>query len=1429
MIPSPLRENVQHFRGREWLLPPLLDWIERSERRMFLLTGPPGAGKSLLMAWLSGAGPAPADSLPRDQLARIRGYVKASHFCVAKSSSTAPRDFLESVADQLSNSVEGFAESLAESVSAHVNIRVEQKVGEVGAGGRAVAVHIEHLHVASNDDEAAFRDVLVEPLKRCCERQGCGNLVILVDSLDEGATHSGATTIVRLLTKLTDLPAQVRLLVSSRPDPRILRWFREVEPLDLEQAPDNRRDVEQYAREYLRELDEALRDTVAARVANAADGNFLYARLVLEDLLARHPSEQPEVLDAVALPPDLPGLYHDFLTREVGDDEERWEASLKPVLGLVAAARDDGLTLAQLNAISGRDSGPTLRALKQYFSGPFPDGPFRIFHDSFRGFLFDDASNLDYRIDAAAMHRRIADHYTQRTLETQAPPDEYGLRHLIAHLLACGDFDRAVGQIDQAWLDRRYVQCGYNDSGFLEDVTLVWQALIEQRPEDLVALTRVQAARVVVGRRLDDYTDEDLVNLVLIDRAAEAKAHAHLRLDAGTRVESLLAVYAALEERGQADAGLLDRAAESLPAIRNEYSRASAQVNLVQCNVRHGRLQQAESIARAIQDASRREEALGITAEALVRAGSGDRALELACLHREHSQTKEQAAALAAFARAQAEAGDHDTAERHIQAIPHARIRSEALCDLATRVAQAGTPERAEQIADAIPDAGVRGQALVAVALTLASKQHRRVLLDRALDAAAELDRARDYSWHHAGRGLVKTAMAAGAFEEARRVAQSLFHAEDRSAALLELATRHREAGDTESGRCFRDAEAAALDCDRPMAQAEALRDLAGVLARLGLPDASRVFDSARAAARNIEHPERRAAALEGLAIAMAQSADPAAVPVFREAARGIRAVAEQLMQENEAHNAVLREEGRGGFRFVNTPDPLRAAPAFAEALAASGDSEQALEVAGEIASITDRIATLYRVSRGMHAGGDNAGAARTFEDALDTTTTIENKSTQSGVLFDLLRTLDEDGRPEREEVLQRCIRAAEAVPATGHRVRELRTLATYLARRRDPAAAPVFDKTLKAARAHRPGNRRTQVLKRVIEAVIDAGQPGRAQRIAELITEVSEREAMLRYGDAMRRIDEGLLDDTAAIEDPDLFFYWKQQVQHALALAFASAGRLDAALGLAGRIVYRLEYDLGRPETSVQAMLAAGRGEDIPRWIEDLKSPVLRVMALRDYAAWQAETAPAAAQQVLEQAAAAADALDEPKSRPRLLASTARAAVRAGLYDQAREIAERIEVPLWRLQALSELAGAAAVSGDGRTPDLVALAEALARQLHAEGKGHDAFAILAAELLPAGAPWAESLFAEALEESRRSRARYNVLAEGLARAGRFGEALVLIGSGGTDFYVAQLAFWAPALEPRETGLSVAALREAAGVAGWVDETWAAVNEILSE
>lgn len=312
-LPSTVERNSKHFTGRAWLLPHLFEWFEQSDERMFILTGDPGTGKSMITAWLAGAGPLPGDAEAQAQLERLRSWVKATHFCIAASGSTAPRALAQNVAEQLTRNVTGFGDALAATLADQVQISAEQEIGIVEAGGSVTGVRIERLNLGGLSEEFSFDRTLREPLQKLYANGHAEPTLLLVDALDEAATYKGAIDIVRLLARLHDLPQQVRILVTTRPDPRVLKHYREVEPFDLiEDAPADVDDVRLYAYERLAKakLDDERQTGLAGRIAQAAEGIFLYAHLVLDDLLPRLP-DIPD-LATMPLPKGLSGLYHDF-------------------------------------------------------------------------------------------------------------------------------------------------------------------------------------------------------------------------------------------------------------------------------------------------------------------------------------------------------------------------------------------------------------------------------------------------------------------------------------------------------------------------------------------------------------------------------------------------------------------------------------------------------------------------------------------------------------------------------------------------------------------------------------------------------------------------------------------------------------------------------------------------------------------------------------------------------------------------------------------------------------------------------------------------------------------------------------------------------------------------------------------------------------
>lgn len=302
-LPKTIAANIEHFTGRTWLFPTLLDWFVRSDQRLFLLTGGPGTGKSMIMAWLAGSGPMPVEVEARQQLEQLRSWEKAIHFCVAASGSTDPKELARQMAGQLTRKVPGFGKALVATMGEQVQIASEQHVDRVEKGGIVTGVYIANLNLGGLSEELSFNRILRDPLKRLYEDGYEEPMLLLVDALDEALTYSGGTNVVQLLAKLTDLPAKVRILATTRHDPRVLKCFREVKSFDLIlDAPFDADDIRVYVDERLAlstpAIDYEKRDLLAKRISEAAKGIFLYAYMVLGDLLAR----LPDVPDLAGVP-----------------------------------------------------------------------------------------------------------------------------------------------------------------------------------------------------------------------------------------------------------------------------------------------------------------------------------------------------------------------------------------------------------------------------------------------------------------------------------------------------------------------------------------------------------------------------------------------------------------------------------------------------------------------------------------------------------------------------------------------------------------------------------------------------------------------------------------------------------------------------------------------------------------------------------------------------------------------------------------------------------------------------------------------------------------------------------------------------------------------------------------------------------------------
>jgi len=474
-----IADRAREFIGREWVFAAIDRWLaDPAGQHVFFLGGGPGSGKSAIAAQLvrRARGEVVADAYPALAKTGLAFY----QFCQAQNDPTLdPLSFVKTLSLQLAHGYPPFAELLIQVGAQHPSIQVRQDVGSMAAGGRMTGVAIQELVLGNLSPRIAFQHVVRTPLVEMVRNGFADTILVLVDALDETLTYDPADNLVRLLADITDhpqeLPAQMRFLVTSRPDPRVVDLMGDPTLTIVDDAPDNLNDVQAYAYRRLAYLVEPQRSDWAKRIAETGEGNFLYARYVLDDLPA-----DLEKLAQLTLPKDLDDVYRRFLKRELGRQGRTWR-EYRPLMGLLVVARGTGLTRDQLAGILAQRPSAlesVLEPCMQYLNGPFPAGPFRIYHQSFRDFLLKDPV---FQVFAGEAHTDIADYYWKITLDQETAKrdwsrcDRYGLENLATHLYQPGQFERLASLIDPSWMAARFESSSYTYDGFLADLNLAWR------------------------------------------------------------------------------------------------------------------------------------------------------------------------------------------------------------------------------------------------------------------------------------------------------------------------------------------------------------------------------------------------------------------------------------------------------------------------------------------------------------------------------------------------------------------------------------------------------------------------------------------------------------------------------------------------------------------------------------------------------------------------------------------------------------------------------------------------------------------------------------------------------------------------------------------------------------------------------------------
>ncbi|WP_406699467.1 AAA family ATPase [Singulisphaera sp. Ch08] len=422
---------TQDFTGRGWVFETINDWLALPEGpRFFLLTGAPGSGKTAIAGRLLQF--AQGDVPPPEGLGALaRGFVSAVHFCSDRQGgANHPLHFVQSLADQFMRTLpSAYTEGLVgnQDVPAPA-VNVGQIQGGA-SGAQVIGVYIENLVLSSMSPEEAFHRLIWNPLASLFSRGFDRQVVVLVDGLDEARRYSGPVGIANLLARADTLPAGVRFLVTSRPDPWTLRPLQPSLPVECSLSSghsQSQQDVEQYALHMLfkyPQLGSNLEPGYSAAecahdVVEECGGSFLHAVSCLSELAVSGVQITRESLRGMSQ--TLAGFYRNLLARVAGRDEYVWLGQYQVLLGTLAVARE-ALTEGQLADFVGTSVLPIRRRLTNLReiltvdeSLPPERRSWSLFHHSFSDFLVDSTRAGEFYCDTKHQHARFVAYYRRK-------------------------------------------------------------------------------------------------------------------------------------------------------------------------------------------------------------------------------------------------------------------------------------------------------------------------------------------------------------------------------------------------------------------------------------------------------------------------------------------------------------------------------------------------------------------------------------------------------------------------------------------------------------------------------------------------------------------------------------------------------------------------------------------------------------------------------------------------------------------------------------------------------------------------------------------------------------------------------------------------------------------------------------------------------
>ncbi len=360
-----------HVGTRQWLLDDISSWKKkvlsnRNQPNMCIISGNPGMGKSVLAARL-------CFTYKKDDA--LAGCFFFQHHLGRRSN---PKMLVHSLCHQFQSTIEGYSELIEEEVA---------------------KIDLDSLTIFE-----LFSYLIKEPLSCLCSTRDVK--MVVIDALDECDYDSRSDLLKLLLRDFIKLPRWIQIILTTRPDKKILRSLKKIKSV-IEIIPEDSRnlnDIRLFLRDFLKDkMSNEEFDSGVELLVKKSEGMFLYFHYAVDALEDKQSVSLEELKDLL---PDGIDDYYELNFHRLYDSlgKKQYQVFLQ---GILMARSDFPQDLVgSLLGITTLEAKKVISMVSTLL--PLHKGCICIFHKSVRDWLLDKELAGQYAIDPLAGHSHLA-------------------------------------------------------------------------------------------------------------------------------------------------------------------------------------------------------------------------------------------------------------------------------------------------------------------------------------------------------------------------------------------------------------------------------------------------------------------------------------------------------------------------------------------------------------------------------------------------------------------------------------------------------------------------------------------------------------------------------------------------------------------------------------------------------------------------------------------------------------------------------------------------------------------------------------------------------------------------------------------------------------------------------------------------------------